>query len=167
MTTDTRVKLTSRTVSIGGKDVTLACICKGSGMIAPSLATMIAVVATDCAIKPHVLGSALQQAMRRSFNALTVDGDMSTNDCVIALANGAAGNAPIADPGPALDAFAAALDDLCRQMAREIAADGEGATKLLDITVEGTPAEEMAQDLAKACAGSSLVKAAIFGADPN
>ncbi|TMA14465.1 MAG: acetylglutamate kinase [Deltaproteobacteria bacterium] len=144
MTTDTRVKLASRTVAIGGKDVTLTCICKGSGMIAPSLATMIAVVATDCAIKPHALAEALQQAMRRSFNALTVDGDMSTNDCVFALANGAAGNAPIADPGPSLDAFSAALDDVCRQMAKEIALD-----------------------LAKACAGSSLVKAAIFGADPN
>src|SRR5207248_1792035 len=96
MTTDTRVKLASRTVAIGGKDVTLTCISKGSGMIAPSLATMIAVVATDCAITPHALAEALQQAMRRSFNALTVDGDMSTNDCVFALANGAAGNAPIA-----------------------------------------------------------------------
>src|SRR5437763_16147582 len=167
MTTDTRVKLTSRTVSIGGREVTLTCICKGSGMIAPSLATMIAVVATDCAITPPMLSSALRQAMRRSFNALTVDGDMSTNDCVFALANGAAGNAPIADPGPSLDAFSAALDDVCRQMAKEIAADGEGATKLLDITVEGAPREEIALDLAKACAGSSLVKAAIFGADPN
>jgi acetylglutamate kinase len=167
MTTDTRMKLAARTVRIGGKEVTLTCICKGSGMIAPSLATMIAVVATDCAIKPHVLAGALQQAMRRSFNALTVDGDMSTNDCVFALANGAAGNAPIADPGAALDAFSSALEDLCRQMAKEIAADGEGATKLLEITVEGAAEEEMALDLAKACAGSSLVKAAIFGADPN
>jgi len=167
MTTDTRTKLAARTVRIGAKDVTLTCICKGSGMIAPSLATMIAVVATDCAIKPHILASALQQAMGRSFNALTVDGDMSTNDCVFALANGAAGNAPITDPGPALEAFSAALEDLCRQMAKEIAADGEGATKLLDITVEGTSEEEIALDLAKACAGSSLVKAAIFGADPN
>src|SRR5207249_5064678 len=128
---------------------------------------MIAVVATDCAIKPHILASALQQAMGRSFNALTVDGDMSTNDCVFALANGKAGNATIADPGPALDTFSAALDDLCKQMAKEIAADGEGATKLLDITVDEAPSEEVALDLAKACAGSSLVKAAIFGADPN
>jgi len=167
MTTDTRIKLGARTVRIGGKEVTLSCICKGSGMIAPSLATMIAVVATDCAVKPHILAGALQQAMRRSFNALTVDGDMSTNDCVFALANGAAGNAPIADPGADLDTFSAALDDLCRQMAKEIAADGEGATKLLDIAVEGAPSDDIAVDLAKACAGSSLVKAAIFGADPN
>ena len=167
LTTDTRIKLGARSVRIGNREVTLTCICKGSGMIAPSLATMIAVVATDCAITPPMLSVALRQAMRRSFNALTVDGDMSTNDCVFALANGKAGNTPIADPGSALDAFSGALDELCQQMAKEIAADGEGATKLLDVSVEGAPAEDVALDLAKACAGSSLVKAAIFGADPN
>ncbi len=167
MTTDTRIKLTSRTVALDGKDVTLSCICKGSGMIAPSLATMIAVVATDCAIAPQLLDAALRAAMKKSFNALTVDGDMSTNDCVFALANGRAGNAPIADAGPAFDAFSLALNDLCRQMAKEIAADGEGATKLLDISVSGAPSDDIAVVLAKAAAGSSLVKAAIFGADPN
>jgi acetylglutamate kinase len=167
MTTDTRIKLTSRTVALDGKEVTLACICKGSGMIAPSLATMIAVVATDCAIAPQLLDAALRAAMKKSFNALTVDGDMSTNDTVFALANGCAGNAPIADAGPAFDAFSAALNDVCRQMAKEIAADGEGATKLLDISVSGAPSDDIAVDLAKACAGSNLVKAAIFGADPN
>ncbi len=167
MTTDTRIKMALRTVQIDGREVTLTCICKGSGMIAPSLATMIAVVATDCAIRPQPLASALQKAMAKSFNALTVDGDMSTNDVVFALANGRAGNAPIADPGPALDAFSAALEDICKQMAKEIAADGEGATKLLEISVAGAPSDEMALDLAKATAGSSLVKAAIFGADPN
>ncbi|HEX9577977.1 MAG TPA: bifunctional glutamate N-acetyltransferase/amino-acid acetyltransferase ArgJ [Myxococcales bacterium] len=167
MTTDTRIKMALRTVQIDGREVTLTCICKGSGMIAPSLATMIAVVATDCAIRPQPLASALQRAMAKSFNALTVDGDMSTNDVVFALANGRAGNAPIADPGPALDAFSAALEDICKQMAKEIAADGEGATKLLEISVAGAPSDEMALDLAKATAGSSLVKAAIFGADPN
>src|SRR5258708_13643868 len=108
MTTDTRIKLSARSVQIDGKEVTLTCICKGSGMIAPSLATMIAVVATDCAITPPMLSGALQRAMRRSFNALTVDGDMSTNDCVLALANGRARNPPIAHPGPPLDAFSAA-----------------------------------------------------------
>jgi acetylglutamate kinase len=167
LTTDTRVKLASRVIEIDGKEVTLTCICKGSGMIAPSLATMIAVVATDCAISPAMLALALNASMKRSFNALTVDGDMSTNDCVFALANGLAGNAPIADPGAALNTFSAALDDLCKQMAKEIAADGEGATKLLDIRVSGAPSEDVAIDLAKSCAGSSLVKAAIFGADPN
>src|SRR5205814_407609 len=167
LTTDTRIKLGTRSVRVGNRDVTLPCICKGSAMMATTLATMIAVVATDCAITPTMLSAALRQAMRRSFNALTVDGDMSTNDCVFALANGKAGNPPIADPGSALDAFSGALDELCQQMAKEIAADGEGATKLLDVSVEGAPTEDAALDLAKACAGSSLVKAAIFGADPN
>ena len=167
MTTDTRIKLTSRTVSIDGREVTLTCICKGSGMIAPALATMIAVVATDCAIAPPLLQKALVAAMKKSFNALTVDGDMSTNDCVFALANGRAGNAVIEGAGAGFEVFSAALADLCRQMAKEIAADGEGATKLLDISVEGAPSDDIAVDLAKACAGSSLVKAAIFGADPN
>jgi acetylglutamate kinase len=167
MTTDTRIKTVTRLVQIDGKEVTLTCICKGSGMIAPALATMIAVVATDCAISPAMLQSALRRAMGKSFNALTVGGDMSTNDCVFALANGAAGNAPIVDQGPPLEAFSDVLDQICRQMAKEIAADGEGATKLLEITVKGAPSEEIALDLAKAVAGSSLVKAAIFGADPN
>ena len=167
MTTDTRIKTAVRTLELGGREVTLSCICKGSGMIAPALATMIAVVTTDCAISAAMLHTALRRAMGRSFNALTVDGDMSTNDCVFALANGAARNEPIADPGPAFDAFAAALADLCQQMAKEIAADGEGATKLLEIVVVGAPSDEIALDLAKSVAGSSLVKAAIFGADPN
>jgi acetylglutamate kinase len=167
LTTDTRVKLASRTLEIDGKEVTLTCICKGSGMIAPSLATMIAVVATDCAITQGMLSLALRGSMKRSFNTLTVDNDMSTNDCVFALANGLAGNSPIADPGPEFTAFCAVLDEICKQMAKEIAADGEGATKLLDIRVTGAPSEDIAIELAKSCAGSSLVKAAIFGADPN
>ena len=167
MTTDTRIKVASQTVLIDGKEVTLSIICKGSGMIAPALATMIAVVTTDCAISANALQMSLRAAMGRSFNALTVDNDMSTNDCVFALANGLAKNAPITDPGPALAVFQGALDEICKEMAKEIAADGEGATKLLEVTVAGAPSEEIALDLAKAVAGSSLVKAAIFGADPN
>jgi acetylglutamate kinase len=167
LTTDTRVKMATRSVRIGGREVTLSAICKGSGMIAPELATMIAVVVTDCAIGPGALSGALRGAMQKSFNALTVDGDMSTNDCVFALANGLAGNAPVVDPGPDYDVFAGALDEICRELARDIAADGEGATKLLEVTVAGAPSFEIAQDLAKAVAGGSLVKAAIFGADPN
>jgi acetylglutamate kinase len=172
LTTDTRVKMSTRTVQLPGKDgalkdVTLSAICKGSGMIAPELATMIAVVTTDCAITPQALGVCLRDAMAKSFNSLTVDGDMSTNDCVFALANGLAGNVTLSDPGAGLLLFSAALADLCKQMAKEIAADGEGATKLLEVTVSGVPSFEIAQDLAKAIAGGSLVKAAIFGADPN
>lgn len=167
MTTDTRIKVAVQTVQIEGNEVTLSIICKGSGMIAPSLATMIAVVTTDCAISSPALQGSLRAAMGRSFNALTVDNDMSTNDCVFALANGLAGNAPITDPGPSLALFQGALDQLCKQMAKEIAADGEGATKLLEVSVSGAPSEEIALDLARSVAGSSLVKTAIFGADPN
>jgi len=167
MTTDTRIKMAARTVKLGGKEATISAICKGSGMIAPSLATMIAVVATDAAISPATLAAALRAAMARSFNALTVDNDMSTNDVVFALANGLAGNAPLADPGPDVDRFTAALTEVCKELAKDIAADGEGATKLLEIEVTGAPGEEIAMDLARSVAGSSLVKAAIFGADPN
>jgi len=172
LTTDTRVKMSTRTIQLPGadgsmKEVTLSAICKGSGMIAPELATMIAVVTTDAAITPQALAVALRGSMARSFNSLTVDGDMSTNDCVFALANGLAGNAVLSDPCAALTTFCDALNDLCLQMAKEIAADGEGATKLLEVVVSGAPSFEIAQDLAKAIAGGSLVKAAIFGADPN
>ena len=167
LTTDTRIKVAIRTLQLGGREVTLTCICKGSGMIAPALATVLGVVTTDCAIGAPMLQAALRDAMEKSFNALTVDGDMSTNDAIFALANGMARNEPIQDPGPDFQAFAAALEDVCQQMAKEIAADGEGATKVLDIRIEGAPSDEVALDLAKATAGSSLVKAAMFGADPN
>src|SRR5437660_12890971 len=167
MTTDTRIKMAARTVQLSGKEVTISAICKGSGMIAPSLATMIAVVATDAAISPATLAAALRAAMARSFNALTVDNDMSTNDVVFALANGLAGNAPLADPGPEFDRFTAGLTEVCKELAKDIAADGEGATKLLEVEVNGAPSDEIAMELAKSVAGSSLVKAAIFGADPN
>jgi acetylglutamate kinase len=167
MTTDTRIKLAGRSVEIGGKEIVIAAVCKGSGMIAPSLATMIAVVTTDCAISPPALQAALGAAMKKSFNALTVDGDMSTNDVVFALANGLAGNTPLPDRGPDLDRFTAALSAVCEELAKEIAADGEGATKLLEVRVTGAPSDDVATDCAKAVAGSSLVKAAIFGADPN
>jgi acetylglutamate kinase len=167
MTTDTRMKMATRAVKLGEREVTLTAICKGSGMIAPQLATMIAVVTTDCAIAPEPLQRALRSAMERSFNSLTVDNDMSTNDAVFALANGRAGNAPITGDGPAFDAFSAALESLCVELTKEIAADGEGATKLLEVEVRGASLAAVAQDLARSIAGSSLVKAAIFGADPN
>jgi acetylglutamate kinase len=167
MTTDTRIKIATQTIRIGDREVTLSAICKGSGMIAPELATMIAVIATDCAIRPQLLALALRQAMVPTFNCLTVDDDMSTNDTVYALANGRAQNAPLADPGPDLDRFTAALTEVCRQLAKEIAADGEGATKLFEVRISGAPSDEIARDLARAVAGSNLVKAAIFGADPN
>lgn len=167
LTTDTRTKMAEREIVLGGRTVRLFSICKGSGMIAPQLATMIAVVATDCAISPALLQKALGRAMGRSFNALTVDGDMSTNDSVFALANGLAQNPSIEEEGEDFEAFAAALAELCQDLARQIARDGEGATKMAEIEVRGAPSEELALEFARAIAGSSLVKAALFGCDPG
>jgi acetylglutamate kinase len=167
MTTDTRPKMTAREVVLGGKTATLSAVCKGSGMIAPQLATVLCVVATDAAVTPKALQEALARAVSRTFNMVNVDGDMSTNDCVLALANGLAGNPRIADPGPDLETFEEALTDLCGEMARAVAADGEGATKMVEVVVTGAPSEAAAQDCARAIAGSPLVKAALFGADPN
>jgi acetylglutamate kinase len=167
LTTDTHMKLASRTLKLGGKTVTLTAICKGSGMIAPQLATLIAVIATDASITPPMLHAALKAAVSDSFDNLTVDGDMSTNDAVFALANGMAKNATITDPGPEHAAFCKALQSICVELAREIAADGEGATKLLEVNVKHAPSDGVARDVAKSIAGSSLVKAAMFGSDPN
>ena len=167
MTTDTRIKLASRTLQIAGTRVTVSAIGKGSGMIAPQLATTIAVITTDCAIAPALLDRALHAAIEPSFHCLIVDGDMSTNDTVYALANGRAGNAPLTDPGADYDAFTAALTSLCIELARDIASDGEGATRLLEVTVTAAPDAAIARDIARSIAGSSLVKAAVFGADPN
>ena len=167
LTTDTRRKVACRIIVVGGRTVTLTAIAKGSGMIAPQLATMIVVIATDCAITPGLLAEALSAAPAKSFNRLTVDGDMSTNDAVFALANGQAHNEPIATKGAAYDTFASALADISEELTRAIAADGEGATKRLEIVVQGAPSEAVASDIAWAIANSPLVKAAVFGADPN
>jgi acetylglutamate kinase len=167
MTTDTTRKLASRTIEVGGVAVTLAGLCKGSGMIAPQLATTIAIVVTDCAIDAELLDDALEAATRATFDQLTVDGDMSTNDSVFVMANGVAKNAKIAGPGAAYDAFAAALAELLDDLARAIAADGEGATKRIETIVTGAPTEDIARDLAKSITASPLVKAAMFGGDPN
>ncbi|NOU28901.1 MAG: bifunctional glutamate N-acetyltransferase/amino-acid acetyltransferase ArgJ [Polyangiaceae bacterium] len=167
LTTDTRIKMTSRSLRVGKSDVTIAAICKGSGMIAPQLATMIAVFVTDCAIDETLLQQVLSSAMPTTFNALTVDADMSTNDAVFALANGEAKNAPITKDGADYQAFAEAVRDMAQELAKDIAADGEGATKRLETKVAGAPSFAVAQDLATAICGSSLVKAALFGADPN
>ncbi len=167
ITTDTRPKMSSREVVLGGKTATVAAICKGSGMIAPQLATVICIVTTDAAVTPRILQDVLARAVANTFNMVTVDGDMSTNDCVLALANGVAGNPRIAEPGPDQEKLEAALSDLFGEMARAVAADGEGATRMLEVTVTGAPSEVSARDCARAIAGSPLVKAAVFGADPN
>jgi acetylglutamate kinase len=166
-TTDLRTKLAFRQLVVGGKEVRLVAIAKGSGMIHPQMATMLCYVTTDAAIAPVTLQAALSAATEETFNTITVDGDMSTNDTVIALANGKSGAPAIEHGSPEFQAFGAALTELCGDLARAIAADGEGATKLLVVDVEGLPEREMARDLARAVAGGSLVKSGIFGGDPS
>jgi len=167
MTTDTRTKLSSREVVLGGKTATLAAIAKGSGMLAPQLATMICVTTTDAAITPRMLQEVLARAVKRTFEMVTVDGEMSTNDTALVLANGLAGNPRIAEPGRDLEIFEEALTDLFGELARAMAADGEGATRMLEVVVAGAPHDLAARDVARAIASSPLVKAALFGADPN
>ena len=166
-TTDTNIKIASRVVRIGRKEGRITAICKGSGMIAPQLASTIAIICTDLAIAPALLQRALLGSMDGSFNNLTVDNDMSTNDAVIALANGQLGNPEITEPNAEYELFATQLQSLCVELAREVAKDGEGATKLLEVRVTNAPSNAIATDLARSVAGSTLVKAAVFGADPN
>lgn len=167
MTTDTRLKMAAREVTLGGKPATISCIAKGSGMLAPQLATTLAFVLTDAAITPRALQDALGRAVSGTLNMVTVDGEMSTNDTAYALANGLAGNRRIDEAGPDLVTFETALTDLLEEMARAMAADGEGATKLAEVIVTGAPSDAAARDVARAIAQSPLVKAALFGADPN
>ena len=166
-TTDLRTKLAFREIELGGKTVRFAAIAKGSGMIHPQMATMLCFITTDARVAPETLQRALVSAVDETFNTITVDGDMSTNDTVIALANGASG-APAIEPGSAAyKTLEATLTSLCADLAKAIAADGEGASKLFIVDVAGVPEREMARDLARAVAGGSLVKSGIFGGDPS
>jgi glutamate N-acetyltransferase/amino-acid N-acetyltransferase len=167
MTTDTRKKEGAFEVEIGGRPVRIAGMAKGSGMIHPNMATMLCFITTDAAISRELLDRALRAAVNRSFNRLTVDGDTSTNDMALVMASGAAGNPRIEVPGPDYALFAEALEALCVKLARAMARDGEGATRLVTVRLEGAPDEEAAAVLAKAVASSNLVKAACFGADAN
>ncbi|MBI2389808.1 MAG: bifunctional glutamate N-acetyltransferase/amino-acid acetyltransferase ArgJ [Deltaproteobacteria bacterium] len=165
LTTDTRPKLAHRVVRVGGRDVTIAACAKGSGMIAPQPATMLAVLPTDAPILLHDLQAILARATAGTFGDLVIDGETSTNDAVFALANGLAGGAPL--EGRELHAFADATHELCEELARSIAEDGEGATKSIEVLVDAAADGESARELAHAVAGSILVKTAVFGADPN
>jgi acetylglutamate kinase len=167
MTTDTRPKMAAREVTLGGKAAIVSAVCKGSGMLAPQLATTMCLVTTDAAVTPKVLQEVLSRAVQRTLNMVSVDGEMSTNDCVLALANGLAGNARISEPGSDLDVLENALTDLLGEMARAMAADGEGATKMMEVVVSGAPSDAIARECALAIASSPLVKSAVFGADPN
>ena len=167
MTTDTEKKEIAVTTVIGGQTVTIGAIAKGSGMIHPNMGTMLCFVTTDCAITPDLLSEALHEVVPRTFNRVTVDGNTSTNDMCVVLANGMAGNAQIEWKDDDFSVFTKALRQVCEQMARSIAADGEGASRLVTCTVRKARSEESAERLAKAVVGSSLVKAAMFGADAN
>lgn len=167
MTTDTVKKELAVTCSIGGKTVTIGAIAKGSGMIHPNMGTMLCFVTTDCAITHEMLSDALHEIVPRTFNRVTVDGDTSTNDMCVVLANGMAENSLIEWKDDGYTVFYKTLYSVFEQMARSIAADGEGASKLITCTVRKARSEETAERLAKAVVGSSLVKAAMFGSDAN
>ena len=167
MTTDTKPKQAAVQVKIGGRTVTVGGMCKGSGMIEPNMATMLGFITTDAAITPAMLRRALRQAIAVSFNHVVVDGDESTNDSVFLLASGAAGNATIDKAGADYDAFAAALTAVGVSLARQMAADGEGATKYVEVTVRHAKTQRDADRAARAVAKSPLAKTSWFGKDPN
>lgn len=167
MTTDTRPKEACATVAVGGKKVTVGGMSKGSGMIEPNMATMLGFLTTDADVSPAMLRRALLRAVARSFNRLVVDGDESTNDSVFLLASGKAGNPRIVRAGADFDAFCSALEAVCVSLARQMAADGEGATKFVTVTVRGAKTERDAARAARAVAKSPLAKTSWFGRDPN
>jgi len=167
MTTDTRRKSAVVKARIGRTEFALAGIAKGVGMIAPSLATMISLITTDLAVAPAGLHSALKAVAGRTFNAVTVDSDTSTSDTVAMFASGAAGNAPLGPGSAGFGKFAAALEDVCGSLARQIVADGEGATKLVEVTVRGARTQADAEIAARSVANSPLFKCAVNGGDPN
>jgi len=166
MTTDARPKLAAATVSLaGGRTLQLAGISKGAGMIAPDMATMLAVIVTDATLSPQEARSLLQEANRVSFNCIVVDGDTSTNDTVLLLANGASGVTLTDDADAA--AFREALQAVCTQLAQAIVKDGEGATCFVTIEVEGTADDQAAHRIANTIATSALSKTAFYGRDAN
>ena len=167
MTTDTRPKARRASARLAdGREFRVGGMAKGAGMIHPQMATMLAFVTTDAPVTRPLLDEVLRAVVERTFNQVTVDGDTSTNDAVIVLANGAAGGEPIQD-GDDRRAFADALDEVCRGLAIDIATDGEGAQHLIEVRVSGAINDAAARAIARTVAGSSLVKTAVHGADPN
>jgi glutamate N-acetyltransferase/amino-acid N-acetyltransferase len=167
MTTDTRVKEAVARVELGGRTVTVGGTAKGSGMIHPNMGTMLAFLATDAAVEKDCLHETLGRVTDRTFNRVTVDGDTSPSDMALLMANGAAGNAPLTLESEDYPVFAGAVEGVARELAKEIARDGEGATRLVEVVVDGAAGEEEAAALAKSVVGSNLVKAAVFGEDAN
>jgi glutamate N-acetyltransferase/amino-acid N-acetyltransferase len=167
MTTDTRVKECAVTLEIDGREVRIGAMTKGVGMIHPQMATMLAFVGTDAALEPTFARTALKRVVDRTFNMVTVDGDTSTNDSCFLLANGLSRAATLSAASPAAERFVDALEAVCTDLARKMAADGEGATKLLQVEVSGAASDADARRAARAVVSSSLVKAALYGEDPN
>ncbi len=166
-TTDTRPKTASASFKMAGKRIHLVGCAKGAGMIHPNLATTLAFVATDAAIAPSLLQKTLRDVCSRTFNCISVDGDSSTNDTLLVLANGAAGAPSIRSGIASHRAFAGALEDVCRSLALQIVADGEGAQRVIEIEVRGAKKENDARRIAETIATSPLVKTAFAGGDPN
>ena len=167
MTTDTVVKQASGQVEIGGTTVRIGGMCKGSGMIHPNMATMLAYLTSDAAVEPGFLAGIVKRVADNSFNQVTVDGDSSTNDSFLIFANGAAGNPPVAPATPDAELLEAGLLAVARDLARQVARDGEGATRLITVKVTGGASFEEARMAARSVASSSLVKTAVHGGDPN
>lgn len=167
LTTDTRPKEIAVSFDLNGKTVTIGGITKGSGMIHPNMATMLAFITTDAEVAPDLLKGILKDAADDSFNMITVDGDSSTNDTVLVFANGAAGAGPISEGSDGSELFRRALGQVCTHLAKEITRDGEGASKLIEVTVEGAKTLGEARSGARTIAGSLLVKTAVHGNDPN
>lgn len=168
MTTDTRPKTSSRLIEIGGQRITVTGIAKGSGMICPNMATMLAFVATDARVSRELLEDCVRRSVQSSFNRITVDGDTSTNDACVLLATGAAGNPMIAElAGEHYQRLLAAVTDVCEELAQMIVRDGEGATKFVTIDVEGGASDADCDAVARTIAHSPLVKTALFASDPN
>lgn len=167
MTTDTRLKEIAVKFTVGGRECRIGGIAKGSGMIHPDMATMLCFITTDCAISPEMLQKALSTDVSETFNMVSVDGDTSTNDMVVVLANGMAENPEITAEGEDFTEFMKALNTVTVYLCRKIAADGEGATKLIECKVSGAKDLPTAKTVAKSVICSSLTKAALFGADAN
>ena len=167
MTTDTFPKLVHKRLKIGDKTGTISGICKGSGMIAPNMATMLCFILTDIAVEHKTLDTVLRIAVKKSFNRITIDGDMSTNDTVMMIANGILGNKPVSLKSPYLEVLQNAVDGLAYELSSLVVKDGEGATKFIEVVIKGAKNGSDAERAAFAVANSSLVKTAVYGNDAN
>lgn len=167
ITTDTFVKVAPRKIKIQGKTGTIIGIAKGAGMICPNMATMLCFIVTDIAVEPDALDSAIRKAVKKTFNRLTIDNDMSTNDTVLIMANGELKNRPIKKNTSLYHKFEVALTEVTCNLSKMIARDGEGATKLIEVRVKGAATESDAEKVARTIANSNLVKTAIYGKSPN